>query len=246
GWHGPDRIKAWIQGRLEEPFAGRPEIAGLVLGMVLGRKYGLTANIERQFQAGGLYHLVVVSGFNLAVVAAAAGWLGRFMPWKRRTRLLFILACALAYAELAEGGAPVYRAAIAVTLGVTGRLLDRGYAVFNITAGTAFILLLIDPTALDDAGFQMTFAAVLAVLAIGVPANQWAFGWLRESLKGFDDVSRDTSLMMEISDWRVSKRVWCELHGLPAWTVTVPFRMMLLTGEALILSLSVEMVFAVF
>jgi predicted membrane metal-binding protein len=80
--HGPDRIKNWIQGRLEAPFAARPDIQGLVLGMVLGRKFGLTAAIERQFQAGGLYHIVVVSGFNLAVVAGAALWLARFLPWQ--------------------------------------------------------------------------------------------------------------------------------------------------------------------
>jgi hypothetical protein len=40
--------------------------------MVLGRKYGLTAEIQHQFQAGGLYHLVVASGFNLAVIVGRA------------------------------------------------------------------------------------------------------------------------------------------------------------------------------
>src|SRR5262249_47744619 len=159
--------------RLQAPFAGRPEIAGLVLGMVLGRKYGLTANVERQFQASGLYHIVVVSGFNLAVVAGAAMWLARFIPWKRRSRLLFILGCSLAYASVAEGGAPVYRAAIAVMLGVISRLLDRGNASLNTAAATAFFLLLLDPGSLDDSSFQMTFAAVLAVLVIGVPFCQW-------------------------------------------------------------------------
>src|SRR5438105_5767930 len=73
GWHGPDRIKKWIQARVEAPFDNASShsqpVKGLVAGMVLGRKYGLTAEIERQFQAGGLFHLVVVSGFNLAVVA---------------------------------------------------------------------------------------------------------------------------------------------------------------------------------
>jgi predicted membrane metal-binding protein len=97
-WHGLDRLKNWTQARLEAPFALRPDIGGLVLGMVLGRKYGLTSEIERQFQAGGLYHLVVVSGFNLAVIAGTAMWLARLLPWKRRTRLFFVLACSLAYA----------------------------------------------------------------------------------------------------------------------------------------------------
>ncbi|OLE74729.1 MAG: hypothetical protein AUG12_00710 [Acidobacteria bacterium 13_1_20CM_2_57_8] len=56
GWHGKDRIKNWIQTRLEAPFAADRNgqtIRGLVTGMVLGRTYGLTAEVERQFQAGG-------------------------------------------------------------------------------------------------------------------------------------------------------------------------------------------------
>jgi competence protein ComEC len=246
GWHGPDHIKNWLQAKLEKPFEERPDIQGLVLGMVLGRKFGLTAKIEQQFQAGGLYHLVVVSGFNLAVVAGTALWLARFIPCKRRTRLLIVLGSALTYAAIVEGQAPVYRATIAVLFLVIGKLLDRGYAVFNATAAAAFILLLIDPTAIEDSSFQMTFAAVLALVGIGVPASQWALGWLREGLKDFNNVLKDGDLSIRASDWRVSKRVWCERHGLPAWAVTLPWTVILVIGEALIISLCVEMVFAIF
>jgi competence protein ComEC len=246
GWHGPDRIKNWIEARLEKPFANQPDVQGLVLGMVIGRKFGLTATIERQFQAGGVYHLLVVSGFNLAVVAGTTLWLARFIPCRRRTRLWLVLVCALAYAALVEGQAPVYRATIGVMLLVIGKLLDRGYTVFNATATAAFILLLADPTSLEDSSFQMTFAAVLAVVGIGVPASQWALGWLREGLKDFSDVAKDGDLSIRASDWRVSRRIWCERHSLPSWTITIPWRVILVCGEALIVSLAVEMIFAVF
>jgi competence protein ComEC len=246
GWHGPDRLKKWIQTKLEAPFEKRPEIQGLVLGMVLGRKFGLTAKVEQQFQAGGLYHLIVVSGFNLGVIAAAALWLARFTPWRRRTRLLFVLVCVWTYAAIVEGQAPVYRATIAVMFLVIGRLLDRGYAVFNATAAAAFILLLIDPGAIADSSFQMTFAAVLALVLVGVPASRWAFGWLREALKDFDNASKDADLSIRASDWRVSRRLWCERHGLPSVVITMPWKMLLVTGEALIVSLAVELIFVVF
>ena len=105
GWHGPDRIKNWIQARLEAPFQSDRNIQGLISGMVLGRKDGLTAEVERQFQAGGLYHLVVVSGFNLAVVSSVAMWLAGFIPWRRRSRLLFVLTCATSYALMVRKAA---------------------------------------------------------------------------------------------------------------------------------------------
>jgi competence protein ComEC len=246
GWHGPDRIKNWIQARVEAPFRARPEIGGLVLGMVLGRKFRLTAEIERKFQAGGLIYLVVVAGFHLAIVASAAVWLARFIPWKRRTRLLFVLGCALAYAAIVDGQTPVYRAALSVLFMVAGKMLDRGYVVLNATAAAAFVLLLADPASLEDSGFQMTFAAVLAVTGIGVPASRWALGWLREGLKDFGDASKDGNLSIPASDWRVSRRVWCERHGLPVWVLTIPWRLALAGGEAFVMSLCVEMIFAVF
>src|SRR5437016_588929 len=195
--------------------------------MVLGRKYGLTAEVERQFQAGGLFHLVVVSGLNLAVVAGAAFWIIRWTPWKRRTRLLLVLACVLAYASIVEGQTPVLRATLMVTFLIIGRLLDRGYSAWNTMAGSAFIILLADPNAIEDSSFQMTFAAVLAVVGMGVPASQWAFGWLSEALRDFNDASKDSDLSVWASDWRVSRRIWCEHHGLATWIVTVPWKIVL-------------------
>jgi competence protein ComEC len=249
GWHGPDRIKRWIQGRVEAPFQDVPgsrDIKGLVAGMVLGRSYGLTAAVERLFQAGGLYHLVVVSGFNLAVVAGAAFWIVRWLPCKRRTRLFIVLASALAYTAIVEGQTPVVRATLMVAFLIISRLLDRGYSIAHAIAASAFVILLADPAAIEDSSFQMTFAAVLAVAGLGAPASQWAFGWLSEALKGFKDSQKDSELPVEVSDWRVSRRIWCEQYGLPYWTITLPWKIVQVTGEALVISLCVETVFAVF
>jgi predicted membrane metal-binding protein len=49
------------------------------MGMVLGRTADLSADTERQFQAGGLFHLVVVSGFNIAVVASSVLCISRLL-----------------------------------------------------------------------------------------------------------------------------------------------------------------------
>src|SRR5262249_45079886 len=99
---------------------------------------------------------------------------------------------------------------------------------------------------LEDSSFQMTFAAVAAVVGIGVPATQWALGWLREGLRDFDDETKDGDLSITSSNWRVSCRVWCERHGLPTWAVPVPWKLFLWTAEGLIVSLCVEMIFAIF
>ncbi len=246
GWHGMDSVRDRIETKLEAPFQEDPLVSGLVLGMVLGQQQGITADAQRQFQASGLYHLVVVSGFNLAVVAGAASWLARILSWKRQARLLLILASVLLYATIVEGQTPVLRAALMVCFFVAARWLDRDHAPLNATAATAFIILLFDPTSLEDSSFQMTFAAVLAILALGIPAARWAFGWLREALREFDDIYRDSNVEIEIADWRVARRAWCELYGFPSWVITTPWTLLLITGELLIVSLSVESVFLFF
>src|SRR2546427_1392388 len=147
---------------------------------------------------------------------------------------------------MVEGQAPVYRATLMVAFLVVGRLLDRGYSAANTVAGTAFIILLTDPEAIEDSSFQMTFAAVFAVVWIGMPACQWFFGWLREALTDFDDPSKDSELPVRASDWRVSRRIWCERYGLPAWIVTIPWKVLLIVAESLVISLSVEVIFVIF
>ncbi len=249
GWHGADQIRKWIHRKVEASFEQIPDsrnIQGLAAGMVLGRTYGLTAQTERQFQAAGLYHLVVVSGFNLAVVAGAAFGMVRWLRLKRRARLLIVLACAVAYAGIVEGQTPVLRATLMVAFLIVSRLLDRGYAIGNTIAASAFIILLIDPTAVEDSSFQMTFAAVLAVVGIGTPASRWVFGWLEQALDDFDNSEKDGELPVEIANWRISRRIWCERYGLPTWTIKAPSKIVLVAGEALLISLCVETVFIVF
>jgi len=246
GWHAPDRIQEWIQTRVSRPFESEPVVRGLVMGMVLGRKYDVTAETERQFQAGGLYHLVVVSGFNLAVVATAAAWLARYVLRRRANRLALVAVCVVGYAMVVGIQAPVIRAAIMAMIWIVGKALDRGYSPINAIALSATVILLFDPTALEDSSFQMTFVAVLAVFVAGVPAANWLLADLKTALRDFNDASRDGRLSPDIADWRVSRRLWCELHGLPHAAITIPWRVGISVVEALVMSACVEILFMYF
>jgi competence protein ComEC len=246
GWRRLDRIEEWIGGRVARQFAEDRAAQGLVLGMVLGRKHELPAPVEHQFQAGGLYHLVVVSGFNLAVVAAAAALMARVAGVGRSQRLVVVIFAVLGYATLVGGQTPVLRATLMVLILVAGKALDRDYSPANAIALAAFMLLLWDPTSLEDTSFQMTFAAVTAVSCVGMPASRWLLENVRSRLNDFGNAELDGWLPPETADWRLARRMWCELHGLPHAVVTVPWRLALLVMEALIISLAVEFVLAWF
>jgi competence protein ComEC len=245
-WRGVDQVRNAIESRLSEHFANDREIQGLILGIVLGLKQDLTAPVERDFQAGGLYHMVVVSGFNLAVIATAVAFLSRFVFVRRGLRFALVVAAAISYTVLVGEQAPVIRAALMVCILITGRLLDRDCPALNTIALAAFLLLVADPTSLEDSSFQMTFVAAGAVAGIGVPAARWIFKTLRERLDDFDSVELDGFLAPDIADWRVARRMFCERHGLPHWTVTLPWRIYWIAAESLIVSLAVEIIFVAF
>jgi len=245
-WRMTDRIGKAIESKLSKPFAEDRETQGLVLGIVLGLKHDLTADVERDFQAGGLYHMVVVSGFNLAVVAATVTFLSRFVFVRRGLRFALVVAAVIGYTSLVGDQSPVIRAAVMVFIVILGKLLDRNCPTLNAISLAGFVLLVIDPTSLEDSSFQMTFAAAAAVAGIGVPAARWILQGLHEKLHDFKNVELDGFLAPEVADWRVERRMFCERHGLPHWVVTAPWRIYWVTAESLIISLAVEIVFVAF
>jgi len=245
GWHGPDRARRWIANRISRHFDNENE-RGLVMGMVLGRTAGLSAETERQFQAGGLFHLVVVSGFNIAVVASAVLGLSRLLVRRRMLRLAIVGIFVAGYSLLVGWQVPAVRAAIMAAVFLSGKILDRGHSPLNATAFTAVVLLLIDPTSIEDSSFQMTFAAVTAVIGLGLPATQWALGNWTPRLNQFDNVDLDGGLHPDDAAWRVERRMWCERYGLPAVVVTVPWRIAQILAGAFITTLGVEIVFIYF
>ena len=214
-WRVTDRLRAAIERRLSHRFEDNRQVQGLVLGIVLGLKHDLTASVERDFQAGGLYHMVVVSGFNLAVVGAGALFLSRLLFVRRWARFAAVVAAVISYTVLVGNQPPVLRAALMVCIVVAAKLLDRDCPALNTIAMAAFLLLVVDPTALEDPSFQMTFAAAAAVAGIGIPATRWLLKNLQEKLRDFDNAEIDGFLAPEVADWRVARRMFCEKHGLP-------------------------------
>ena len=243
GWHGPDRIRRWATRRIADRLRGGETTVALALGMVLGQRRRLPAAAERKFQAAGLIHLLVVSGFNLAIVAAVAVWLGRRLPFGRRQRVsgsLFAIVLILSYAFLVEGETPVVRATLMAVLFIVATLLDRGYAVGNALCAAGILVLFLDPVALEDSGFQLTFAAVLAILLLAVPLIRWGPGTLFAAMRHLDNPTLDTRFGVKINDWRVRQRLRTELTGRPLWLVTLPRMAVLLLAETAIVTLSVQ------
>jgi competence protein ComEC len=143
-----------------------PEAAALARGMVLGQDAALPADLRDAFRAAGLAHLLAASGQNVMLLAALVLGAGAVLGLDRRARLALALVAVAAYVPLAGAGPSIQRAGVMGAAGLVaalaGRPASRGYAV--LLAATATLAL--DPRAAEDPGWQLSFAAVIAILAL--------------------------------------------------------------------------------
>jgi competence protein ComEC len=142
------------------------ERAAVLEGVVLGEDTGLSDELRRRFRASGLYHLLAVSGQNVALVAASALLLAWLLGLPRLLGELGALAAIGAYV-LAVGAQPsVIRAGVAGALGSLAWLTARAADRWHLLLVGAIVLLAWNPYTLLDAGFQFSFAAVLAIFVL--------------------------------------------------------------------------------
>ena len=180
-----DRLRRWLRRSSAPGLGGRRR--AIVEGVLLGDEAGLPENLKQGFRRSGLYHLLAVSGQN--VVLLAGGVLGLFfLAGIGRFYAHVAALAAIAAYVLAVGPQPsVIRAAVAgsaVSLAwLAGRLRDAWYVLLV----AACALLAWNPYTLFDAGFQLSFGAVVAIFVLGKPLHAELEGyplpaWLRSAL----------------------------------------------------------------
>jgi len=140
--------------------------AAVLEGVVLGADSGLSDELRRRFRASGLYHLLAVSGQNVALVAGSALLLAWLVGVPRLIGQLCALAAICGYV-LAVGAQPsVIRAGVAGALGCLAWLTARAADRWHLLLVGAIVLLAWNPYTLLDPGFQFSFAAVLAIFLL--------------------------------------------------------------------------------
>jgi competence protein ComEC len=184
-----------------------PPQAALIDAMVIGEESFIDRDTRVDFQRSGTYHILVVSGMNVTILAFVAFWtLRRLRLGEIPATLLTILFC-LAYAFLTEVGPPVWRATLMCAIYLGTRLVYRDRAMVNALGAAALGLLVFDPRQLFTASFQMTFVCVLIVAAIGVPLVERTSRFYRQALAHWDADDYGPSLPPRVAQFRLDLRL---------------------------------------
>lgn len=184
-----------------------PQQAALIDAMVIGESAFIDRDTRVDFQRSGTYHVLVVSGMNVTILAFVIFWtLRRLRLSDIPATLLTILFC-IAYALLTEVGAPVWRATLMCAIFLLTRLLYRDRCMVNALAAAALALLAFDPLQLFAASFQMTFLCVLIVAAIGLPLIERSSHLYRRALAHWDADDYGATLPPRVAQFRVDLRL---------------------------------------
>ncbi len=146
-----------------------PPHGALARGMVLGQDGALTEPVREDFRATGLAHLVAASGANVLLLATLVLAIGTAAGLGLTARLWLAIAIVAAYVPLAGGGPSIQRAAVMGTAGLVAALAGRPSSRWYALLLAAAVTLACNPRAAEDPGWQLSFAAVVAMLAL-VPA----------------------------------------------------------------------------
>ncbi|HEY1903838.1 MAG TPA: ComEC/Rec2 family competence protein [Terracidiphilus sp.] len=155
--------------RLPEPLRLSPNDAAMLAAMVAGDRTYLNHSLRVGFERTGSFHMLVVSGLHLAIVAGCIFWLGRRLRLPRIPATLITIAASLAYALFTGFATPVQRSLWMITLYLLARLVYRERSPLNTIGFAALCLLAVSPRSLFDASLQMTLLAVIAIAGIAAP-----------------------------------------------------------------------------
>ena len=135
--------------------------AALFAGMMFGDKSGLDDDVYEQFRRNGTAHILAVSGLHVGMIYAL---LCAVIGSERKKRTNIIILCVLAmYAVMAGRQASVVRAVIMIALHVIARSTHRRYDMLSAASFTAIVMMIYEPYALFETGFQMSFLAVATI-----------------------------------------------------------------------------------
>lgn len=141
-----------------------PESA-LAAGITVGERNSLGAELEEAFRRAGLIHIIVLSGYNLTLVATAVGGVLAALSLPRLLSAGAASLSILLFAVLAGGSGAVMRAALMGILVYFARQYGKVYEAKNALIAAAFFITIINPKVLRfDASFQLSFLATLSLL----------------------------------------------------------------------------------
>ena len=161
------KLRNHINSKLN-PYQYTNDQLSIINALILGQRQNITKEVYDNYTNAGAIHILAVSGLHVGIILLILNLV--FKPIERlkngkfyKTLILVILLWT--YALIAGGSASIIRATTMFSIVAIGINLKRPTNIYNTLAVSVFILLLIKPNFLFDVGFQLSYAAVIAIVS---------------------------------------------------------------------------------
>ena len=145
---------------------------GLAAAILIGLRDRVDRGVAAAFTASGVSHIVAISGWNIAIVAAAVAALLRGQFSRRRRALVTILAI-VGYTLFAGASASVIRAAVMAGVALAAVESGRGSRAMVGLSWAVAMMVVAEPATVGDVGFQLSAAATAGLVAWATPLTAW-------------------------------------------------------------------------
>lgn len=197
--------------------------AGLLADYIAGYRWSVSRQVDEAFRLSGTAHILAVSGSHVVLIGAFGAIVGMLVLRRPRRAAMVGLAAVLFFGLFVEPNPPALRAVVMAILAFGAILMHRPINSISWLASSLIVLLLVSPADVFSAGFQLSFLAVAALIAICPTMDRWLFG-----PRSLAAVIRSR---IHLRDTRgLPRSVWPFLHeaistSVTAWLATAPLLM---------------------
>jgi competence protein ComEC len=212
-------LRGTLRARAENLISSNmgPRTGPVAQSLLLGSRVDLDRDLRRAFVESGTLHVLAISGMNVGLLW---GWLWlvcRICRLSPRVSVTAALVLLPVYALITDANPPVVRATIVAEVMAFGQLIRRRTTQWNSLALAALLVLAWNPSDLFNAGAQLSFVAVCAILlTTGFVSS------VRIAIERDDQPVSDHSLGWSLLNWFLRKIFESYLIGLGIWVMTSP------------------------
>lgn len=163
-----DLLRETINTKLKK-YNFEPDVIGIINALILGQRQDLSKDIYDNYTDAGAVHILAVSGLHVGIILFILNFLLkplRRIKHGRPLTIVILLVLMWSFAIIAGLSASVTRAVTMFTIIAIGMHLKKPSNIYNTLAISIFVLLLFKPLFLLDVGFQLSYLAVIAIVAL--------------------------------------------------------------------------------
>lgn len=161
-------LRATINSKLSS-YNFKPDELAIINALLLGQRQDISQDIQNSYANAGAIHILAVSGLHVGIVLLLLNFVLKPIEYVKHGKILKVIAILVllwSFAIIAGLSASVTRAVTMFSIIAIAMHWKRPTNIYNTLAISMFILLLFKPTFLLDVGFQMSYLAVIAIVAI--------------------------------------------------------------------------------